>query len=62
MNYILLPLKNWLQNWTNIIFKPNEKVFIMTLKIYALLALISRRIMRVPVLIMLPAVPLSFLN
>lgn len=45
-----------------IIFKPNEKVFIMILKIYALLALISRRIMRVPVHIMLPAVPLSFLN
>ena len=62
MNYILLPLKNWLQNWTNIIFKPNEKAFIMILKIYALLALISRRIMRVPMHIMLPAVPLSFLN
>ena len=39
-----------------------RKAFIMILKIYALLALISRRIMRVPVHIMLPTVPLSFLN
>ena len=35
MNYILLPLKNWLQNWTNIISQAERKAFIMILKIYA---------------------------